>query len=115
MKYAKWDIKRVDEKTQRRMYWFCVPPVLVLLIFMLYACWDINIFESWFGLDVDIYTDIIESEWRTLAMSGYMLFVFLVYAIIAIRQKCWGELAITAVLMIIFILNMFNVFVPEVI
>lgn len=102
-------MKHIDENAQRKLRWLYVPSIIVLLVFVLYAFGDINIFESLFGLDVDVL------EWLKYASAICICLSFLVYAIIAIRQKCWGELAITAVIMTILILNLFNVFVPKVV
>ncbi len=39
------------------------------------------------------------------------MIVFAGYSIAAIRQKCWGELAIGLVIFIVLLLNMSNIFV----
>lgn len=98
-------MKRIDVKTQRNLYWLFIPLVIVVLLEMSYLWFNVNLLNLWFGIDIDILT------WCKPALIGSALIIFIGYSIAAFRQKCWEELAIALVVLIVMLLNMSNVFV----
>jgi hypothetical protein len=98
-------MKRIDVKTQRKLYWLFIPLVIVVLLEMSYLWFNVNLLDLWFGIDIDILT------WCKPALIGSALIIFIGYSIAAFRQKCWEELAIALVVLIVMLLNMSNVFV----
>lgn len=98
-------MKRIDVKTQRNLYWLFIPLVIVVLLEMSYLWFNVNLLDLWFGIDIDILT------WCKPALIGSALIIFIGYSIAAFRQKCWEELAIALVVLIVMLLNMSNVFV----
>lgn len=98
-------MKRIDIKTQRKLYWLFTPLAIVVLIEMIYLWFNLNLLELWFGLDIDILT------WCMPALLGSVLIVFIGYSIAALKQKCWEEFAIGIVILLIMLLNMSNFFV----
>lgn len=99
------EIKRIDKETQRKLYWLFIPMAIVVTIEMAYLWFDVNILDLWFGADIDILT------WCKPALLLSVLIVFVGYAIAAIRQRCWLELAIALVIGMIMLLNFGNFFV----
>lgn len=91
-------MKRLDKNARRKLRRFCVPALIVQLILVLFAYCGENIFKFLFGLDVDIF------EWVVSGSLLCIVYAYTVYAIIAIKQKCWEELAIALVVMTTFIL-----------
>ena len=98
-------MKRIDVKTQRKLYWLFIPLVIVVLFEMSYLWFNVNLLNLLFDIDVDILT------WCKPALIGSALIIFIGYSIAAFRQKCWEELAIALVVLIVMLLNMSNVFV----
>lgn len=98
-------MKRIDPDTRRKLYWLFTPMALVVVWMIVYLWWDVNLLELWFGADIDVLT------WCKPALLCAMLIIFTGYAIAAVRQKCWGELTVAAVVIIVMLLNMANVFV----
>ena len=98
-------MKRIDVKTQRNLYWLFIPLVIVVLLEMSYLWFNVNLLNLWFGIDIDILT------WCKPALIGSALIIFIGYSIAAFRQKCWEELAIALVVLIVMLFNMCNVFV----
>lgn len=98
-------MKRIDIKTQRKLYWLFIPLVAVVSIEMLYLWFDVNIFKLWFGINIDILT------WCKPALLISVFIIFIGYSMAAIKQKCWGEFTIAIVILIIMLLNMSNIFI----
>ena len=98
-------MKRIDIKTRRKLYWLFVPLITVVLLEIIYLWFNVNLLNLWFGIDIDILT------WCKPALIGSALIIFIGYSIAAFRQKCWEELAIALVVLIVMLLNMSNVFV----
>ncbi len=99
-------MKRIDIKTQRKLYWLFIPLVIVVLLEMTYLWFNVNIIELWFGVNINILT------WCKPALIVSVLIIFVGYSIAALKQKCWGELAIALVVLLVMLLNMSNLFVP---
>lgn len=100
-------MKRIDIKTRRKLYWLFVPLITVVLLEIIYLWFNVNLLNLWFGIDIDI--DIL--TWCKPALIGSALIIFIGYSIAAFKQKCWEELAIALVVLIVMLLNMSNVFV----
>ena len=98
-------MKRIDVKTQRKLYWLFILLVIVVLLEMSYLWFNVNLLNLWFGIDIDILT------WCKPALIGSALIIFIGYSFATFRQKCWEELAIALVVLIVMLLNMSNVFV----
>lgn len=98
-------MKRIDKQTERKLYWLFIPMALVVLWEILYLWFGVNLIERCFGLDVDVLT------WCKPALIGSLLIVFTGYGIAAIRQRCWGELTVASIILLIMLLNMSNIFV----
>lgn len=98
-------MKRIDIKTRRKLYWLFVPLITVVLLEIIYLWFNVNQLNLWVGIDIDIFT------WCKPALIGSALIIFIGYSIAAFRQKCWEELAIALVVLIVMLLNMSNVFV----
>lgn len=79
--------------------------ILVFVWMMTYLWFDINLLEKWFGFDVDVL------QWGVPAILAAGSIVFIGFGIAAFRQKCWGELAIAAILLIFTLINMSNFWV----
>lgn len=89
-------MKQIDKATERKLYWLFTPMALVVAALIL---------DLWFGVDLNFLS------WCYPAILGSALIVFTGFAIAAIRQKCWGELAIALFIAIFMLLNMSNFFV----
>ena len=89
-------MKRIDKQTERRLYWLFTPMAIVVVALIL---------ELWFGVDLKFMT------WYQPALLGSLLSVFAGYSIAAIKQKCWGELAVAMIILIVTLINMGNFFV----
>ncbi len=98
-------MKRIDKVTQRKLYWLFIPMAMVVVWEMAYLWFGMNLLETWFGVEVDVLA------WCQPALLGALLIVFVGYAVAAIRQKCWGELAIALIIVTVTLLNMSNFFV----
>lgn len=98
-------MKRIDIKTQRKLYWLFIPLATVVSIEMLYLWFNVNILKLWFGINIDILT------WCKPALLISVSIIFLGYSIAAIKQKCWGELTIAIVILFIMLFNMSNLFI----
>lgn len=98
-------MKRIDVKTQRNLYWLFIPLVIVVLLEMSYLWFNVNLLNLLFDIDIDILT------WCKSALIGSTLIIFIGYSIAAFKQKCWEELAIALVVLIVMLFNMSNVFV----
>ncbi len=98
-------MKRIDIKTQRKLYWLFIPLLAVVSIEMLYLWFNVNLLKLWLGIDIDILT------WCKPALLVSVSFIFIGYSIAAIKQKCWGELTIAIVILLIMLLNMSNLFI----
>ena len=98
-------MKRIDIKTRRKLYWLFVPLITVVLLEIIYLWFNVNLLNLLFDIDVDILT------WCKPALIGSTLIIFIGYSIAAFKQKCWEELAIALVVLIVMLLNMSNVFV----
>lgn len=98
-------MKRIDVKTQRKLYWLFIPLVIVVLLEMIYLWFNVNLLELWFGLNINIL------EWCKPALLVSVLIIFVGYSIAALKQKCWGELAIAFVVLLVLLFNMSNVFI----
>lgn len=98
-------MKRIDIKTRRKLYWLFVPLITVVLLEIIYLWFNVNLLNLWFGIDIDILT------WCKPALIGSALIIFIGYSIAAFKQKCWEELAIALVVLIVMLFNMCNVFV----
>lgn len=96
-------MKRIDIKTRRKLYWLFVPLITVVLLEIIYLWFNVNLLNLWFGIDI--------LTWCKPALIGSALIIFIGYSIAAFRQKCWEELAIALVVLIVMLLNMSNVFV----
>lgn len=99
-------MKRLNPKTQRKLYWLFTPMILVGAIIITYLWFDINLLNHWFNIDVDIL------EWGKPALVVSLLVIFVGQSIAAIKQKCWGELFIALTILIIVLINANNIFVP---
>lgn len=89
-------MKRIDKKTERKLYWLFIPMAIVVILLML---------DLWFGMNIGFLT------WGKPAILGSALIVFIGYSIAAIRQKCWGELAVALIIAVVMLLNMSNFFI----
>lgn len=98
-------MKRIDPKTQEKLYLLFIPLVITVVIEITYLWFNVNILKLWFGLNIDILV------WTKPALLASVAIVFIGYSIAAIRQKCWGELTIAIVILIVMLLNMSNIFV----
>ncbi len=98
-------MKRIDKATERKLYWLFIPMGMVVVWIITYLWFDINLLERCFGVHIDVL------KWYNPALIGAVMIVFAGYSIAAIRQKCWGELAIGLVIFIVLLLNMSNIFV----
>lgn len=78
---------------------------LVVVWMMLYLWLGVNLLEQWFGWDVDVLT------WCKPALLGSLLIIFAGYAVVAVRQKCWGELTVSLIMLLFMLLNMSDFFV----
>lgn len=102
--YQHKDMKRIDRRTERRLYWLFVPMGLVVVWLIAYLWFGVNLLDRCFGVDVDVL------DWCSPALLGSMVIVFVGFGIAAFKQKCWGELTIAFVVAIIALLNMNDVF-----
>lgn len=93
-------MKRIDSKTQSKLYWLFTPMAIVVVLEMCYLWYNVNLLEQWFGIKLDILA------WCKPALIGSLLIVFIGQSIAAIRQKCWGELTVTLVFLVVILLNM---------
>lgn len=98
-------MKSIDKVTQRKLYWLFIPMAMVVVWEIAYLWFGMNLLETWFGVEVDVLA------WYQPALLGALLIVFVGYAVAAIRQKCWGELAIALIIVTVTLLNMSNFFV----
>lgn len=98
-------MKRIDTKTQKKLYWLFIPLAIVVIIEMTYLWFKVNIIQRCFNIDIDILT------WCKPALILSVLIIFLGYSIAALRQKCWGELIVAIIIMVIMLLNMSNIFI----
>lgn len=89
-------MKRIDKKTERRLYWLFIPMGAVVLCLIL---------DLWFGIGLNFLS------WGMPALLGSALLVFTGYSIAAVRQKCWGELAVAIVMALVMLLNMSGFFI----
>lgn len=97
-------MKRIDSETQKKLICLFLPLICTVLIEMTYLWFNINIFELWFGININIL------RWCKPALLGAVVIIFIGYSIAAIRQKCWGEFTIAIVIFFIMLLNMINLF-----
>ena len=49
--------------------------------------------------------------WCKPALLGSLLIIFAGYAVAAVRQKCWGELTVSLIMLLFMLLNMSDFFV----
>ena len=98
-------MKRIDKRTQRKLYWLFIPMALVVVWMMLYLWLGVNLLDRWFGWDGDVLT------WCKPALLGSLLIIFAGYAVVAVRQKCWGELTVSLIMLLLMLLNMSDFFV----
>lgn len=98
-------MKRIDTQTQRKLYWLFIPMALVVVWMMLYLWFGVNLLDRWFGWDVDVLT------WCKPALLGSLLIIFAGYSVAAVRQKCWGELTVSLIMLLFMLLNMSDFFV----
>ena len=98
-------MKRIDSKTQQRLYVLFIPLAIVSIIEIVYLWFDKNILKILFGLDIDIL------EWTPTLLLFSAMIIFIGYSIAAIKQKCWAELAIAGVILLVMLCNMSNFFV----
>ncbi len=98
-------MKRIDVKTQRKLYWLFIPLVIVVLLEMTYLWFNVNILKLWFGVNINILT------WCKPALIASVLIIFVGYSIATLKQKCWGEFAIAIVVFVIMLLNMTNILI----
>ena len=98
-------MKRIDEKTQQKLYVLFIPLFIVVLIEIAYLWFDKNLLTILFGLDIDIL------EWTPTLLLFSAMIIFIGYSIAAIKQKCWAELAIAGVILLVMLCNMSNFFV----
>lgn len=98
-------MKLIDKTTERRLYWLFTPMALVMVWFILYIWFDIDVLKLLSGVDVDVLSAIYPA-----IISSY-LFIMIGYSIAAIKQKCWGLFAAILAITIVMFLNMSNFFV----
>ena len=98
-------MKRIDKRTQRKLQLLVNPMALVVVWMMLYLWFGVNLLDRWFGWDVDVLT------WCKPALLGSLLIIFAGYAVAAVRQKCWGELTVSLIMLLFMLLNMSDFFV----
>lgn len=98
-------MKRIDIKTQRKLYWLFTPLAIVALLVIIYLWFNVNLLDLLFGINIDILT------WCKPALLASVLIIFIGYSIAALRQKCWEEFTIALIILLIMFLNMCNIFV----
>ncbi len=100
-------MKRIDSKTQQKLYWLFIPLALVVMIEMTFLWFNINLIESVFGMNIDILA------WCKPALLGSVSIIFIGYGIAALKQKCWEEFAIALTILVIMLLNVSGIFVKS--
>ena len=81
-------MKRIDKRTQRKLYWLFIPMALVVVWMMLYLWFGVNLLDRWFGWDVDVLT------WCKPALLGGLC-----------------ELTVSLIMLLFMLLNMSDFFV----
>lgn len=89
-------MKRLDKRTERRLYWLFLPCGVLMVLFVVCLL---------------MHVDIGYSTWGKPALIGSLTLVFAGYGIAAVRQRCWGFLGLLLFVYATTILNMTNVFV----
>lgn len=98
-------MRHIDKATERKLYWLFIPMAIVAVMAMIYLWFDIDLIQKWFGINTGILS------WLNPTLMGCVILLAIGYSIAAIKQKCWGELAIILMIVLVSILNMCNVFV----
>lgn len=98
-------MKRIDKNSQKKLYWSFLPMAIIVVLEILYICFDYDLLNRWLGIGVN------PLEWISPALMWSLILVGGAFSVVAIRQKCWGELVIGLTVIIISLLNMSNFFV----
>lgn len=89
-------MKQIDKNTERKLRWLFLPCMLtaVIMAFDILLGWNLN-----------------SESWGITALMITLAIPLLAYCIVAIKQKCWGQLTVILVITAIAYLNMGNVLV----
>lgn len=98
------DMKSIDKKNVRKLYWLFTPMVLVVVWLIVFLWFGVNLLDDWFGWEVDAL------RWGNPALICSLLIVFIGFGIAAAVQRCWGELLIILFIGTLALLNMTDFF-----
>lgn len=89
-------MKQLDKETESKLNLLLTPLVIVAIVF---AC------------DLLLSLNMNAEDWGVPVMLGCAVFPVVGFSIAYIRQKCWGLLVFSVVLLLLMLLNMSNYFV----
>lgn len=89
-------MKQLDKALERKLTWLILPLIIIALVFFVDILFNLNMNTI---------------DWIMPALICSAIIPIVGFSIAYIKNKCWGMLVVTVILLIFMVLNMTNFFI----